>query len=404
MIADTCGYSNPASVRKIANLANPMPTSSCDLPTKPSPDKLQGFIASLPGMACQIALQEDGSITFPYASEGCLTLLNIASNDLQSDASHFLKLIHPEDISSFLDTLKRSAQTLCFWNWEGRLTLPNNETKWVSLGATPQNTQSGLPRWEGILLDITQSKLGELEVKQAQQQLLELSSHVQDAKEQERLRIAREVHDEIGSLLTAIKMDLSWLTQRLPKDNPALTDKAKTIAELVNRTITSASNLAHSLRPGFLDCFGFIAALEIEAQEFSKRSNISCTFTKSQESIELPETHTITLFRIFQETLNNILKHAKARHVQVEIVKGEDHLELVIEDDGVGFDDTARNKPRSFGLRGIHERIAHLGGTVKISSVVGEGTRIAIFVPLEAESGSAKTGTTQQALFGDAPS
>ena len=381
-----------------------MSKSSRDLPTKPSPDKLQGFIASLPGMACQIELQEDGSIVFPYVSEGCSTLLGIAPGDLQKDSSHFLNHVHPEDTASFLDTLKQSAQTLCFWNWEGRITLPNNETKWISLGATPQSTPSGLPRWEGILLDITQSKLGELEVKRAQQQLLELSSHVQDAKEQERLRIAREVHDEIGSLLTAIKMDLSWLTQRLPKDNPALTDKAKTISELVNRTITSASNLAHSLRPGFLDCFGFIAALEIEAQEFSKRSNISCTITKSQESIELPETHTITLFRIFQETLNNILKHAKARHVQVEIVKGEDHLELVIEDDGVGFDDTARNKPRSFGLRGIHERIAHLGGTVKISSAVGEGTRIAIFVPLEAESGSAKTGTTQQALFGDTPS
>ena len=404
MIDDTYGYSNPASVGKIVNLANPMSTSSRDLPTKPSPDKLQGFIASLPGMACQIELQEDGSIAFPYVSEGCSTLLGIAPSDLQNDSSHFLNHVYPEDISSFLDTLKQSAQTLCFWNWEGRITLPNNKTKWVSLGATPQNTPSGLPRWEGILLDITQSKLGELEVKQAQQQLLELSSHVQDAKEQERLRIAREVHDEIGSLLTAIKMDLSWLTQRLPKDNPALTDKAKTISELVNRTITSASNLAHSLRPGFLDCFGFIAALEIEAQEFSKRSNISCTITKSQESIELPETHTITLFRIFQETLNNILKHAKAKHVQVEIVKGEDHLELVIEDDGVGFDDTARNKPRSFGLRGIHERIAHLGGTVKISSALGEGTRIAIFVPLEAESGPAKTGTPQQALFGDTPS
>lgn len=404
MIADTCGYSNPASDRIIANLANPMSKNSRDLPTKPSPDKLQGFIASLPGMACQIELQEDGSITFPYVSEGCSTLLGIAPSDLQNDSSRFLNLIQAEDIPTFLDTLKQSAKTLCFWNWEGRITLPNNESKWVSLGATPQNTQSGLPRWEGILLDITQSKLGELEVKQAQQQLLELSSHVQDAKEQERLRIAREVHDEIGSLLTAIKMDLSWLTQRLPKDNPALTDKAKTISELVNRTITSASNLAHSLRPGFLDCFGFIAALEIEAQEFSKRSNISCTISKSQESIELPETHTITLFRIFQETLNNILKHAKAKHVQVEIVKGEDHLELVIEDDGVGFDDAARNKPRSFGLRGIHERIAHLGGTVKISSALGEGTRIVIFVPLEAESASAKTGTSQQALFGDTPS
>jgi len=376
-----------------------MPKSSRDLPTNPSPeklspDKLQGFIASLPGMACQIELQKDGSITFPYVSEGCVALLGLQPNELQHDASHFLNLIQPEDIPALLGTMTQSAQTRCFWNWEGRITLPQGETKWISLGATPQNTQGGLPRWEGILLNITQSKLGELEVKRVQQQLMELSSHIQDAKEQERLRIAREVHDEIGSLLTAIKMDLSWMLPRLPKDKPAITDKAKTIEELVNRAITSASNLAHSLRPGFLDCFGIIAAIEIEAQEFSKRSGISCTIIKSQESIELPEAHSITLFRICQETLNNILKHAQAKHVQIEIVKGADHLELIISDDGVGFSNTARNKPRSFGLRGIQERVAHLGGTVKIASTLGRGTQIAIFVPLKEE-------TPQQALFGD---
>lgn len=377
-----------------------MPKNPRTHPSKPSPDKLQGFIANLPGMACQMELQEDGSITFPYASEGCSALLHIAPADLQNDASRFLRLVHPEDIPSFLDTLKQSAKTMCFWNWEGRLALPHDETKWVSLGATPQHMPNGLPRWEGILLDITQSKLGELEIKRAQQQLQELSSHIQDAKEQERLRIAREVHDEIGSLLTAIKIDLLWLSQRLPKDNQQLTEKAKTIEELVNKTITSASNLAHSLRPGILDCFGIIAALEIEAQEFSKRSGITCAFTKSQECIDLPETHSITLFRIFQEALNNILKHAKAKNVQVEIVKGEDHLELIIEDDGIGFGDAARQKPRSFGLRGIHERIEHLGGTVKISSAPGKGTHIAIFLPLEGERGG---GTPQQALF-DNPS
>ncbi len=377
-----------------------MPKSSRNLPTNPppeklSPDKLQGFIANLPGMACQIELQQDGSITFPYVSEGCVALLGIQPGELQEDAARFLNLVYPEDSPSFLATLKQSAQTGCFWNWEGRITLPQGETKWISLGATPQNTQGGLPRWEGILLNITQSKLGELEVKRVQQQLLELSSHIQDAKEQERLRIAREVHDEIGSLLTAIKMDLSWMLPRLPKDKPAITDKAKTIEDLVNRAITSASNLAHSLRPGFLDCFGIIAAIEIEAQEFSKRSGISCTIIKSQENIDLPEAHSITLFRICQETLNNILKHAQAKHVQIEIVKGADHLELIISDDGVGFSNTARNKPRSFGLRGIQERVAHLGGTVKIASTLGRGTQIAIFVPLKEE-------TPQQALFGDA--
>lgn len=364
--------------------------------TSPLPDKLQGFIASLPGVACQIELREDGSIAFPYVSERCPTLLGIAPDELQNNASRFLNLIHPDDLPAFLETLKQSAQTRCFWNWEGRITLPQGETKWISLGATLQSMPNGLPRWEGILLNTTQSKLGELEVKRAQQQLLELSSHIQDAKEQERLRIAREVHDEIGSLLTAIRMDLAWLTQRLPKDNTALRDKAKTIEELVNRAITSASNLAHSLRPGFLDCFGLAAAVEIEAQEFSKRSGVACTVIKSQENIELPESYSITLFRICQETLNNILKHARAKNVQIEIVRGTDHLELAISDDGIGFGEAARNKPRSFGLRGIQERVAHLGGTLTIASAPGKGTQISIYVPIREE-------TPQQALFDDIP-
>ncbi len=363
-----------------------MPDSIPDQPIRPSPDKLQGFIASLPGMACQIQLHDSGTVTFPYASDGCLALLGIAPDVLQNNSSSFLNLIHPEDIPSFLETLKQSATTMCFWKWEGRLNLADNTVKWISLGATPQKAESALPRWEGIVFDITQNKLGELELRHSQQQLKELASHIQEAKEQERLRIAREIHDEIGSLLTAIRIDFSWLNQRLPKGNQLLVDKAAAITELLNKTITSASNLAQSLRPGFLDEFGIIAAIEIEAQEFSARSGVSCTIIKSDEAIELPEAATISLFRIFQETLNNIMKHAQAKNAQIEIVKGEDHLELVISDDGVGFTEEARNKPRSFGLRGIHERIAHLGGTVKIAGKPDGGTQIAICLPLDAES------------------
>jgi len=364
---------------------NPMRNGNPGQLSTPAPDKLQGFIASLPGMACQIELHEGGSITFPYASEGCSSLLEVPAASILQDATLFLKLIHGDDVASFLDTLKHSARMLRFWNWEGRLLFPGDRTKWVSLGATPHTTQSGFPCWEGILLDITQSKLDELEIRRTQQQLMELSSHIQDAKEQERLHIAREVHDEIGSLLTAIKFDLAWLTQRLPTDDPMVADKARTIESLVNKVIAAANNLAHSLRPGVLDHFGFVAAIEIEAQEFSKRSGIGCTISASEEYIELPDRHSITLFRIFQETLNNILKHSRAKNAQVEIVKGDDHLEMIVSDDGVGFEAAARNKPRSFGLRGMQERVEHLGGSVKISSATGKGTQIAIFVPLEAE-------------------
>jgi two-component system sensor histidine kinase UhpB len=371
------------------------------IPLLPSHGKLQGFIENLPGMSFQAALLASGSIAFHYISEGSLTLLGVAPDILQNDSACFLSLIHPDDISYFLATLVQSVQAKCFWHWEGRLNLPGNGIKWVSLGATPQNDKSGLPLWEGILFDITQNKLGELESRHTQQQLHELASHIEDAKEEERLRIAREIHDEIGSLLTAIKMDLSWLKQRLPKDKPLLADKATTITALVNKTIESASNLAESLRPGFLDSFDFITVIEIEAQEFSKRSGVSCAIIKSQEVMHLPETHAISLFRIFQETLNNIMKHAQAKNAQIEIVKGPDHLELIISDDGVGISDNARNKPRSFGLRGIHERVAHLGGTVKISSNLNIGTQIAIFIPLDVESTS--PNSTQQQLF-EAPS
>jgi signal transduction histidine kinase len=375
-----------------------MPKSSPGLLFNPSQDKLQRFFAGLPGMACQIELQEGVSIAFLYVSKGCSSLLEVSPEDLLSDSSHFLSIIHPEDISSFLNTMQQSAQSLCFWDWQGRVLFPFNRIKWLSLKAMPENTQSGFARWEGAVLDITESKQSELELRRAQQQLQELTSHIQDAKEQERLHIAREVHDEIGSLLTAIRIDLTWLIQRLPEGDRLITDKARTIEGLVNKVISSANNLAHSLRPGVLDHFGFTAAIEVEAQEFSKRSGIPCTVIASQEDILLSTSLSITLFRILQEALNNILKHAKAKNAQVEIVMGTDHLELIISDDGVGISNKARNKPRSFGLRGIQERVDYLGGLVKIASSANNGTQIAIFIPLEADDSTSKT--PQQALFG----
>jgi len=365
-----------------------MSNSSPGLSSNPSRDILQRFIAGLPGMACQIELQEGGSIVFAYASEGCSSLLGVPPDDLIVDSSRFLSLIHPEDISSFLETLQQSAQTFSFWDWQGRVLFQENSVKWVRLGSMPRKSPNGLPCWEGMVLDITESKLAELEIRRSRQQLQELASHIQDAKEQERLHIAREVHDEIGSLLTAIKIDLSWLIQRLPEDDPLLTEKARTIEELVNKVISSANNLAHSLRPGVIDHFGFIAAIEVEAQEFSKRSGISCNLIAPQEETLLSTTLSITLFRIFQEALNNILKHAMAKNAQIEVVTGPDHLELIISDDGVGISDTALNKPRSFGLRGIHERVAYLGGTVKIAGSANNGTQIAICVPLETDGSS----------------
>jgi len=336
-------------------------------------------------------LLDDSRIGFNYVSEGCADLLEVSPDYLCDNPEFFKNLIHAEDATSFMDALLRSAQTHSALYWRGRIVLPNDKIKWISINSNPQHNDKGITCWNGMMLDITAAKLDELAYRQTQQQLQEFSAHLHDAKEQERLHIAREVHDEIGSLLTAIKIDLSWLTQRLVTKDKLLTEKINTLAMLVNNVITSANNLAHRLRPGALDQLGFMAAIEIETLEFSKRSDIICTLTSSHDDIELASSHSITLFRILQETLNNILKHAQAKHVQVEVVMGVDHLEMIISDDGIGFSNSARNKPRSFGLRGIYERVAFLGGTVKIASTAGSGTQIAIFIPLETADPSSTT-------------
>lgn len=350
-------------------------------------------------MAFQLVLDKDGAYSFSYIGDGSQALVGLGPRELETDIHSFLRLIHPEDSAGFSETMKRSAQTMSFWSWEGRVTLASGETKWLALGSTPQAKEGGKIEWEGLIVNVTQAKLSELELIRSQQQLREFSSHIQDAKEQERLRIAREVHDEIGGLLTAIKMDLAWIKERLPKSKKILTDKTTTIENLVDKAMTAARNLAHSLRPGYLDSFGIVAAIEMEADEFEQRTGIKCLLThnEGESELELHPDISIALFRIFQETLTNIMKHAHATEVRATIRNSPERIELTISDNGRGFSQEARLKPRSFGLRGIQERVAHFGGEVSIISAPGQGTTVSVKIPHNA--GGNTNARSQQTLF-----
>ncbi len=342
------------------------------------------FLDSLPGMACRITLDGHGQLSFPYVSEGSFDLLGIRPADLSRQPQQLLALLHPEDEKSFHKSMLSSAKHASAWNWEGRIVM-SGEIKWINLRAAYHNSDAGGTHWKAFVVNITYNKQAEIELVESRQRLSELSSHIEFIKEEERARIAREIHDEIGVLLTALKMDLSWLSHRLDKD--ALLEKTQDMASLLDAAGRAANNLVHSLRPGSLDCFGIVATIEIEAREFTKRTGIPCKVIKSQDRLELTDEQSITLFRIFQETLNNIMKHASARHVQVEIMNADRrHVELIVTDDGIGFDEKARNKPRSFGLRGIQERMRQLGGKVVIESKPGHGTRIAVSVPMDRPS------------------
>lgn len=344
--------------------------------------RLQALITNLPGMAYQVLLKHDGDISFPYISDGSKALLDVNPQDLEKHPHLFMNMLHPDDRISYEQTMRTSADNLSFWNWEGRIViLPEGEIKWINLRCSPRKTLHGEIQWEGIMSNISQSKQAEIEIKYSQEQLRELSSHVQLVREHERLNIAREVHDDLGSTLTAIKLNISWLGGRLSKAAPELIAKIKDVECLVDKCTAAANDISHSLRPSTLDCFGIIAAMEIEVDEFEQRTGISCVFNHPDEDVTLDPDIAIALFRILQETLTNIMKHAHASKVDVDLYNQNACIEMIVSDNGRGFTESDRIKPRSFGLRGIKERVAYFGGNVHIMGTPELGTTIKACIP-----------------------
>lgn len=368
------------------------------LDLKENQTRLHAFIANLPGMAYQLLQTSPDEMAFSYASEGCYALLGVHPQDLELDPALFFGMLHPDDLNSYMEAMRASAQNLTFVYWEGRIkSLPDGEIRWVNLRCSPRKMSDGV-RWEGMIFNITERKLAEIEITRSQQQFRELSAHIQDVREQERLSLSREVHDDMGSMLTAIKMDVAWLGSWLNKDEPVLMAKIEDIENLVTRCAAAAGNIARNLRPSALDSFGIVAAIEIEANEFEQRTGIPCILDTIDEGVAVAPNIAITLFRIFQEALNNIMKHAQASKVRVSINNLTDHVTLSVRDNGRGLSEPDRLKPRSFGLRGIQERVARFGGEVHISGKPEQGTTITVSIPhaaMETEMGQAP----QQTLF-----
>lgn len=345
---------------------------------------LHSFFDHLPGMAFQIQLEPNSALHFNYVSPGSSAVLDISPLELEQRPHLLLDSIHPEDRAMFLDGIRQAILNTSPWNWEGRIVLPTSaEVKWVNLRATCRKDSERGTTLEGFMVNITQNKQDEIEIKQAHQQLHELSAYIENFKEEERGRIAREIHDDIGMPLIVLRMDLAWLTQRLPRDNPALQEKTRAMANLLDTAGDTVNSLTHSLRPGFLDCFGIVAALEIEAKEFSKRTGVSSTIIQPQDSLALSDEQSTTLFRIFREILNNISERSGARQVKIQVRKEEQCVHLVVSDDGKRFDEASHNQLHSLGLRVIQQRISHLGGCAKVTSDINQGTEITVCLPLE---------------------
>ncbi|MFA7291937.1 MAG: PAS domain-containing sensor histidine kinase, partial [Rhodocyclaceae bacterium] len=232
---------------------------------------------------------------------------------------------------------------------------------------------------QAIIRDILDRKQAEAALIESGKQLRNLSAHQKNLLEQERKHIAREVHDELGQLLTALKMDISLLRLRLCQD-PVVVEKLEGMRTLAEQTIHVVRNVASNLRPSALD-LGLLPAIEWLSKDFNQRWKIPCSLDVSGDEIALDDATATTVFRVVQESLTNVVRHAQASEVTISLRYGS-RLLLQVKDNGCGFDSAVVRKLTGFGLFGMHERILSLGGALKIDSKPGIGTTLAIELPL----------------------
>jgi signal transduction histidine kinase len=236
-----------------------------------------------------------------------------------------------------------------------------------------------------------------IERSQLADQLRALSARVESIREDERTGIARELHDALGQGLTALKMDLAWVKRQLgAPTQPGLTtrvgEKVRAMSDMTDEILGQVRRMSSALRPGLLDDLGLLAAVEWQAQEFERRTGTACVVESNLGETPLDARLSIAVFRIFQEALTNVTRHAKARRVVVRLhVQGE-MLTLEVSDDGVGITGEALRNPASLGLLGMRERARGLGGSARVAPGEHGGTVVSLEVPLEPRADSRRTG------------
>jgi signal transduction histidine kinase len=229
-------------------------------------------------------------------------------------------------------------------------------------------------------------------------QLRQLAARLQSIREEERSRIAREVHDVLGQALTGIKMDTRWLLGRLPQSDAKLVARAKSMCELIDSTIQTVRRIATDLRPGILDNLGLVAAVEWQASEFQTRTGINCRVNTTLRDVSIGGDSATAVFRIFQETLTNVARHARATAVSVDLGEQEGRMVLQVADNGRGIDLGEVTQSISVGLLGMRERAAILGGDLVVSGAPGQGTTVVLSIPLETRVSSEVSSTLQYTI------
>jgi PAS domain S-box-containing protein len=232
-----------------------------------------------------------------------------------------------------------------------------------------------------ILRDVTERVRAEEALKRSQVEIQALAIAASTAREQEKSRIARELHDELGQALTALKIDVGWLRENGGKPSQERLDKLAGMQRLLDSTVAAARRISADLRPMMLDDLGLVAASEWLVENFTQRTGIPCELVMGAGNLDLADPHATTVFRTLQESLTNAAKHSQATQVEVALERDNGDIVLTVSDNGAGFLTGAARKPGSFGQIGLRERAYHLGGNVTFESAPGKGTRVELRIP-----------------------
>jgi len=290
---------------------------------------------------------------------------------------------HPEDLPLLDATMQKAMENKRGYSFQHRIMKNDGSIKYIlGIGETVLDEKGNLIALKGTGQDITEMIKAEEKLQNSYKQIKQLVTHLQDIREQERTNMAREIHDELGQQLTGMKMYISWLNKKVAPPESDIKEKFTATLQLIEDTIKSVRKISMDLRPSMLDDLGLMAALEWQSNEFEKRSGIDTEFINKTGNREIPGRLKTGLFRIYQESLTNVARHADAKKIVSSLKFENNSLVLTITDDGKGFAFKNIESKKTLGLFGMKERTLEMGGHYEIKSEPGMGTTVLVTVPV----------------------